>query len=485
MSLTRRDFSKILGASAIASVASPLMLNSSFAMSNPKNNNPEIKRGIYLIKNAAIITVDPHIGTLPMADIIIRNGIIDRIGKNLSDVDAEIIDATNMIVMPGFVNAHYHMWSAIGRSFTAKKEGFSYYPAKFATSALYTPDDFYNSVMLASAELVNGGTTTVHNWSHNTRSPEHADAELRAHQESFMRARYSYGHVDRLAADKINPYNDIDRVQRQWFGINDKFEGMVHLGLNLRGTLQSDEATFYKEMEYAKKVRLPVAIHAPQEGPNSADAVEYEKRQYLGPDFLIAHYISARDEDLAAMARTKTPITIATHSELRLSSTGDARAVIMKMRESGLCISLSSDATSIAPPDMFEMMRFTWNLGVPWTHTPSANFSPIGIPEVIKMATLNGAIALGLGEITGSISEGKRADIIMIRADDLNIAPVSDIETAVVQSATSNNVDTVFIDGKIIKRSGRLIAYNETSIIAKAQSSAKRIHAAAGDLLEP
>lgn len=484
MNFSRRNFSKIIGVGALASFAGPLFSTTALGKPSRISSKKQIKRGLYLIKNAAVITVDPGIGTLPNADILIRNGIIERVGQNLTEKDADIIDATNMIVMPGFVNSHYHMWSAIGRSFTARKEGFSYYPAKFATSALYTPTDFYNSVMLASVELVNGGTTTVHNWSHNTRSPEHADAELQALENSHMRARYSYGHVDRLGPDKVNPYNDIDRVQSQWFGRNDKFEGMVHLGLNLRGTLQSDKATFYKEMEYAKRVGLPVAIHAPQETPNTADAVEYERRGYLGPDFLIAHYISASNDDLAAMARTKTPITIATHSELRLSSTGDARAVIMKMREAGLCISLSSDATSIAPPDMFEMMRFTWNLGVPWVGTENSGASKISVHEVIQMATLNGAIALGLGDMVGSISEGKRADIIMLRSNDLNIAPVSNFETAVVQSATANNVDTVIVDGKIVKRGGRLIGYDETRIINDAQNSARRIRAAAGELLE-
>lgn len=479
---TRRAFTKAAGAMIAAATGIPSLVAS--AGGGMPSSAPGARRGTYLIRNGMVITVDRNKGVLPRADILIRNGVIEKIGRGLSAHGAQQIDATDMIVMPGFVNSHYHMWSAIGRSFTARNGGFSYYPAKSATSGLYTPEDFYNSVLLACAELVNGGTTTVHNWSHNTRSAAHADAELRAHQNSLLRARYSYGHIDKLPVDEVNTFNDLARVRREWFGANSPFDGLVHLGLNLRGPQQSTEAVFHEEMKFVKKSGLPVAIHAPQEAPNNVDAVDYERRGYLGPDFMIAHYIPATAEDLAAMARTKTPLSFATHSELRLSSTGDARAALFAMRAAGLTISLSSDATSIAPPDMFEMMRFTWNLGVPWAGTPSERASAVSVQEVIEMATINGAIAMGIGDMTGSITEGKRADIILVRAKDLNIWPIGNIETAIVQSGTASNVDTVLVDGRLIKRNGRLLAYNVDSIVRRAQQSSTRILNAADEILK-
>ena len=133
---------------------------------------------------------------LPRADVHVRNGRIEAVGPDLAAAGAEIIDATDMIVMPGFIDTHYHMWSALGRNFVG--DGFGYFPAKNATSKLFTPEDFYASVMLGLVELANAGITTVHNWSHNTRTPAHADAELRAHRESMLRARYAYGHVDQM-----------------------------------------------------------------------------------------------------------------------------------------------------------------------------------------------------------------------------------------------------------------------------------------------
>ncbi len=130
------------------------------------------------------------------------------------------------------------------------------------------------------------------------------------------------------------------------------------------------------------------------------------------------------------------------------------------------------------------MMRFTWNLGVPWVGTSSERARAVSVQEVIEMATINGAIAMGIGDITGSITEGKRADIILVRAKDLNIWPVGNIETAIVQSGSASNVDTVLVDGRIIKRSGRLLAYNVDSIVRGAQASSSRILNAADEILK-
>src|SRR6185503_10877266 len=163
---------------------------------------------------------------------------------------------------------------ALGRNFVG--DGFGYFPAKNATSKLFTAEDFYHSVMLGLAELANAGITTVHNWSHNTRTPAHADAELRAHRESMLRARYAYGHVDQMPRNEPLDYADIDRVRREYFGSGTAFEGLVTFGVNLRGLSQSDEPTYHKDIAAARERGLKVAIHAGQSVPNTLDAEDYE-----------------------------------------------------------------------------------------------------------------------------------------------------------------------------------------------------------------
>jgi cytosine/adenosine deaminase-related metal-dependent hydrolase len=441
-------------------------------------------RGSYLIKGGAVITVDRAVGTLPRADVIVRDGAIEAVGKDLSAPGLEVIDASGMIVMPGLVDSHYHMWSTIGRSFLYDG-GFEYFEAKWATSELYGAEDFYNSVMLGFAELANGGVTTVQNWSHNNRSPQHVDAELRAHQQSGLRGRYAMGHIDRLPPDVVNTYEDLPRVREKWFDDPAQFEGLVHLGVNLRGGVQSEMPVFYKEMEMMLRLGLPVAIHASQELPNSDDAADYEKRGFLGRNFLFCHYLAATDSDRAAMARTGTALSFSTHSELRLGHTGDPRRALLKAREAGITLTLSSDATSICPPDMLEMMRFTWSLGIPWKGSDTEHLPRIGLHEIIEMATINGAKALGLDDVTGSLTPGKRADIMLISAEDVNTAPIGNIETTVVMAATPANVDTVMVDGRILKRHGKLVDFNVPAIVRGAKTSAERIRTKAGGLLTP
>ncbi|MGH6926378.1 MAG: amidohydrolase family protein, partial [Propylenella sp.] len=349
------------------------------------------ERGGTLIKGGAVITVDRGIGTLPKGDVLVRGGVIVDVGPEIDALGAETIDASNMIVMPGLVDSHYHMWSTIGRNFLSDS-GFDYFPAKWATAALYDAEDFYNSVSLGLAELAMGGVTTVNNWSHNNRSPAHVDAELRAHRESRLRARYSIGHIDRLPPDEVNTFDDIERVQSEWFADAGALNGLVHLGVNLRAMVQSEPRVFHEEMANMLRRDLPVCIHASQAKPNSDDAADYERRGYLNGKFLFCHYVCASDSDREAMARTKTPLSFSTHSEFRLGEHGDPRVALMKARAAGVSVTLSSDATSIAPPNMFENMRFTWNMCTPWKEDRETEaLPPLGFVEAIEMATINGA----------------------------------------------------------------------------------------------
>jgi len=301
----------------------------------------------------------------------------------------------------------------------------------------------------------------------------------------MLRARYAYGHIDAMPRSQLLDYTDIDRVQREYFASGTAFDGLVTFGVNLRGLSQSDEPVYLEDMKQALTRGLKIAIHAGQAPPNRVIAEDYEKHGWLGPNLLICHYLPASDADATAMARTRTPLSFSPHSEFRLGVAGDPRVALLRMRRLGVLISLSFDATSIAPLNMFENMRLVWNMAIPWRGTPTEKDPPVGFREVIEMATLNGANALGLGDITGSLTVGKRADIILIRGNDINVAPVADIETTVVQSATPANVDTVLVDGRIVKRGGKLVAYDVERIVRQAKASALRIRTAAGERLTP
>jgi cytosine/adenosine deaminase-related metal-dependent hydrolase len=130
-------------------------------------------------------------------------------------------------------------------------------------------------------------------------------------------------------------------------------------------------------------------------------------------------------------------------------------------------------------------MNVAWNMGIPWQGTDTADLEPLSLRRCIELTTIDGARALGLAETIGSLTPGKRADIILIRVDDINIAPAADIESAIVRSATPANVDTVMIDGRILKRGGDLIAYDVENVVHEATLSAHAVRVRAGGRLAP
>lgn len=452
-------------------------------------------RGEILIRGGAVLSMDPDIGILDPGDVLVRDGVIVAVTPSSPGTDApdalpdavpgtaaaEVIPAESMIVMPGLIETHFHMWSSLGRNFIA--EGYEYFPAKWATSAHYEPNDFYASVLLGLVECLNAGITTVHDWDHNTRSPAHADAELAAHRDGLIRARYAYGHRDMLPVDEALDFTDIDRVGDAWFGSASPFDGLVHLGVNLRGPDLGEMAVFDTEMSAVRERRLPVAIHTVQGGSTKVSAVDLEERGYLGPDFLIAHFLAATQADREAMARTGTPLSYSVHSELRLGDAGDARAALLRMLDAGVTVSLSIDATSIAPVNLFEAMNVAWNMGIPWLGSDTADLTALTFRRCLQMATIDGARALGLADVTGSLMPGKRADIILVRGTDLNIAPVVDVESSIVRSATPANVDTVLVDGRVLKRGGRLTVHDGAAVVRVATEAANRVRDRAGGRL--
>jgi 5-methylthioadenosine/S-adenosylhomocysteine deaminase len=444
---------------------------------------PTPRRGHYLIQGGSVVSMDPDVGTLRRADVHVQDGRIIGVGAGLHAPGAEVLDASRMIVMPGLVDSHFHMWSTVGRNFVS--EGFEYFPAKWATSAVYQPEDFYRSVTLGLVECVAAGITTVHNWSHNTRSPAHADAELAAHRDGLVRARYAYGHRDLLPEDEPLDFTDIDRVRGQWFGPRSPFDGLVHLGVNLRGPDLGTMAVFDQEMAAAIARGLPVAIHTVQGGSTAVRAPDLEAKGYLGPNFLLCHFLAATEADRQAMARTGTPLSFAVHSELRLGEAGDPRAALLRMLAARVCVTLSIDAASLAPVNLFEAMHVAWNMGIPWQETDTKDLEPLSFRRCIEMATINGARALGLEAVTGSLTPGKRADLIMLNTRDLNIAPVVDLESTIVRSATPANIDTVMIDGRILKRHRELVAFDVARVVQEAEQSSREVRARAGGRLQP
>ncbi|MBD3623904.1 MAG: amidohydrolase family protein, partial [Rhodobacteraceae bacterium] len=192
------------------------------------------ERGEFVIRDGVVVTVDDSIGTLYGADVHVRDGEIIAIGEDL-DVPAgtEEIDASRRIVMPGLIDTHFHIWTSLMRNML--NPGNEYFAIKRAFVPNMTPDAFYASDMLAFAESINAGVTTLHNYDHHCMNRDTVEAEMRAHADSGVRSLFTFGHPDGLPAEQTIDLDLAESIRTEYFGAASPFEGLVTMGIHTRG----------------------------------------------------------------------------------------------------------------------------------------------------------------------------------------------------------------------------------------------------------
>lgn len=440
-------------------------------------------RGEFVIRDGVVVTVDDTLGTLYGADVHVRNGEIIAVGENLEvPASAEEIDASRMIVMPGLIDTHFHIWTSLMRNMLSP--GNEYFAIKRAFVPNMTPDAFYASDMLAFAESINAGVTTLHNYDHHCMNRDTVEAEMRAHADSGVRSLFTFGHPDGLPAEQTIDLDLAEAIRTQYFGGASPFEGLVTMGLNTRGHGNLSEEIYRAEADYAFSHGMMFAMHGGQ-GRRNWDLQPLKDWGYLGPKTLLVHMVHATAGDRALMAETGAPLSYSIQSEMRLGSAGNQSEQLVHMFNDGVTVSFSFDTNSLAQIDMFETMANAWYMGIPHNGTSTEGLTPLNFEDVIRMGTINGAKALGLDTVTGSLTPGKRADIILLRADDLNLVPFGFVEGMIGRTARASNVDTVIIDGRIMKRGGTITGLDVGHITEEVARVAHDARVAIGDIYAP
>jgi cytosine/adenosine deaminase-related metal-dependent hydrolase len=197
--------------------------------------------GEYLIRGAYLLTMDATLGDVTSGDIHVRNGGIVAVGPALQAEGAEAIDGSGMVAMPGIVDTHWHMWNSLLRGLIGGTQPTGYFPTVQKYGPLYTAEDTYAGTRLALAEAANAGVTTVHNWAHNVRGPEHADVSLRAIGDSKLRARFGYGSAQGTPPDRLQDIADLERLKGVLAASS--APRLLTLGAALRGPQMSALAT--------------------------------------------------------------------------------------------------------------------------------------------------------------------------------------------------------------------------------------------------
>jgi 5-methylthioadenosine/S-adenosylhomocysteine deaminase len=216
-------------------------------------------RGHFVIRRAYVLTMDEGLGDLHGGDVHVRNGRIVAVGKGLPARGHEI-DGRGTIVMPGLIDTHWHMWTTLYRSLASSSPENAYFALNLRLGPHVRPKDIYRGVRLALADAIHGGITTVHDWAHNVRGPEWADANLRAHVDTGLRGRFSYGTPQGLPADQTMDLDDLERVRDEWFASGRA--KLLRLGLAARPPGMVPPSVYRAEFAKARELHLPVSYHA-------------------------------------------------------------------------------------------------------------------------------------------------------------------------------------------------------------------------------
>jgi len=418
-----------------------------------------------LIRGGTVLSMDPAVGDLPGADILIDGDTIAAVQPDIS-ADAQTIDATGFIVIPGFVDSHRHTWEAAIRGSAPNATLDDYFVEILDTFApLYRAEDVYASNVAGALECLNAGITTLVDWSHINNTPEHPDAAIRGLQEVGIRSQYAYGSANLSLADywfesKIAvPPEDVRRIRETYFSSDD---GLLTMALATRGSGFCLDDVVRAEWGLARELGIPITVHVAMGrlAGRFAMVKHLEELGLLGPDTTYIHCCYLSDEEWQLVADSGGTVSIAAQIETQM---GHGFPPVVKSMQYGLRPSFSIDVVTTAPGDMFTQIRAAfgaertkanagfWERNVPAENLPTAR-------QMLEIATINGAHVAGLESRTGSLTPGKKADVVLIDARQLNVAPVIDPVAAVTLSADVSNVDTVIVDGVIRKRDGKLLA---------------------------
>jgi 5-methylthioadenosine/S-adenosylhomocysteine deaminase len=420
-----------------------------------------------LIKNGTVLTLDRKLGNFRQADLLIEGSKIAAVGPNLDVSDAEIVDASNMIVMPGFIDTHRHNWEGILRNIgtDVPLEGDASYLAFILNvlAPVYRPDDAYAGTLISALGAIDAGITTILDWSHIQATREHADGVIHALQDSGIRAVFGYGNPWWKAPDP-NQNDWFRQVARQYFSSKDQ---LITLGFAPPGPEFTPFEMAKEHWLLAREVGAHLTVHV---GVGSfgqhGKLAEMGRAGLLKSDTTYIHCTTLSDEEIQMIVDTGGTVSLATPVEMLM---GHGMVPIQRFLDRGLRPSLSIDVETNVPGDMFTQMQTLMSLQhalifeqrlAGKQDTPAT----ISTRDVLEFATIEGARANDLEDKVGTLTPGKEADVILLRTDRVNVMPVNDPIGAVVMGMDTSNVNSVFIGGKAMKRHGQLVGVDMNRI---------------------
>lgn len=435
-----------------------------------------------LIKGGIVLSVDDAVGNFPKGDILIRDGKILEVAAQIDASDAAVIDASGMIVMPGFIDTHHHQFETVLRSQLAHgiliNDGLpvnatNYYESvlqKF--SMVYTPEDVYINELFAGISQLDAGVTTVMDVSQIHHSPEHSDAAIEGLRDAGRRGVFGYfeGWGDRARYPE-----DARRIRETHFSSDDQLLTMIMGGeIYLPG--------FEKAWEVGRDLGLPIALHVVGTFGMQPTFDRLGAEGWFKDDNIFIHMTGMSEDGWRYAADAGAHVSLSVPIEMHMRH---GTPPIQRALDRGMGLSLSSDVECTMSADMFTQMRGLITVQRMFVNASAlegaASYPSLMQPmDAIRHATIEGAKGLKLDKITGSLTPGKSADIIMLDATALNVAPLNHAAGAVVTLMERTNVDTVMVAGQVKKWKGELLGFDIGHHRQQIEQSRDRVFAAAG-----
>ena len=486
----RRGFLKASAAAGVAGAGGAMALFANPTQADdgrePEHSGRHGRR--LLIRGGAVMSMDSAVGDFAEADVLVEGRKIVAVGRNLQAGGAAVVDARGRIVMPGFIDTHHHLFETALRSYLADGLLFdgldarttqNYFQKILLTFApVYRPQDVYISTLFGSLSQLDAGVTTVFDISQIHHSPAHSEATIKALRDSERRAVFGYFESAGGVAGNQYP-TDARRIKLQHFSSGDQLLSMFMGG---EIYLPGYEATW----AIGRELGIPVAAHIVGTFGMRGTFDALAAAGAFGADNLFIHMTGMSDFAWRKARDAGAGVSLAVPIEMNMRH---GTPPIQKALDLGFQPSLSTDVECTLTADMFTQMRSAMALQKMFINgralgengPAETSLPPLATTrDALRWATVNGARDLKLDKKVGSLTPGKEADIIILDAEAINVAPLNHVPGAVVSLMERSNVETVIVAGKIRKWKGRMVDVNLGRLRRELEASRDYLFAQAG-----
>ncbi|MGQ4601235.1 amidohydrolase family protein [Nocardia sp. R6R-6] len=443
-----------------------------------------------LIRNGWIVSMDPEIGELRGGSVLIEDTKIVQVGTDIEAPEgAEIIDATGMIVHPGLIDTHKHLWQAGLRGVASDTTLVEYmHNVRRHYLSRFRPEDVRIGTYIGALELIDGGTTSVLDFSHGVVTPAHSDALVEAMATSGIRGVWAYGYCPVEVEGKDAFKSHAGRV-KEAYRVNDAYfrndpDALLRMGIAITEQNLLPAEMTENEIRSALDMDLVWTGHT-HCGPGNTRVTRgfhhLVTKGLVDHRAVLSHCNEFSVYDFEVMAELGAHFSSSPDSE-----TAGGYGPPVPYRNAllgGIQPSLSTDCVVATASSMYTNMRVALTVGrrelnqgalTDYNLVPSQRLS---VRDVFRWATIEGAKALGLDGQVGSLTPGKLADLVLVDTAALNMAPVLDPVGSLVKHANTGNVDTVILNGAVRKRGGKLVAVDVRRLVAEIEESKNHLTA--------